>query len=542
MSYANHASNLYDTAAYPQHERVPLVARLPLRVSLTIGCLILLFIGIVASNVFVATAQWNTSMNALATDLKDARYGWAAHPGALALAQYGYGDNVHDPRNRHHHDDADDADNADDTDDADDVDELATTPPSHFFLSLTFPDGATEIYNDNRALPDVSSLPVDDTIHEVTSEGPGPTWRAIRYPVDLIVGWDSPAGPHIVPGVATLALPMDAARNSLQRLITLQVLVGLIILTLAGGLSWLLVNSALAPLQKVEDAAADIATGDYSRRVPLTGYNTEVESLGYAFNRMASQVQNTFAERAASENRARLNESSMRRFVGDASHELRTPLTAVRGFADAAQMGAIDTATALDRISEESSRMQVLVEDLLLLARIDNDRPFDLSDITEVDLGTLLTNAVDAARVSWPDREISLLLPEDGIAVGDETRLRQVVDNLITNSLRHAGADAQVRVGLRIDHDHDNALIMVSDNGVGMDAETTAHVFDRFFRGDNSRARDTGDRTCGRGSGLGLSIVKSLVESHRGTVTVASSPGAGTQFVVTLPLAVESDD
>ncbi|WQD13558.1 MAG: hypothetical protein U1U88_001847 [Lawsonella clevelandensis] len=98
--------------------------------------------------------------------------------------------------------------------------------------------------------PDVSSLPVDDTIHEVTSEGPGPTWRAIRYPVDLIVGWDSPAGPHIVPGVATLALPMDAARNSLQRLITLQVLVGLIILTLAGGLSWLLVNSALAPLQK----------------------------------------------------------------------------------------------------------------------------------------------------------------------------------------------------------------------------------------------------------------------------------------------------
>ena len=201
---------------------------------------------------------------------------------------------------------------------------------------------------------------------------------------------------------------------------------------------------------------------------------------------MASQVQNTFAERAASENRARLNESSMRRFVGDASHELRTPLTAVRGFADAAQMGAIDTATALDRISEESSRMQVLVEDLLLLARIDNDRPFDLSDITEVDLGTLLTNAVDAARVSWPDREISLLLPEDGIVVGDETRLRQVVDNLITNALRHAGADAQVRVGLRIDHDHDNALIMVSDNGVGIDAETTAHVFDRFFRGDLS--------------------------------------------------------
>ena len=389
MSYANHASNLYDTAAYPQHERVPLVARLPLRVSLTIGCLILLFIGIVASNVFVATAQWNTSMNALATDLKDARYGWAAHPGALALAQYGAGDTMHDLRNGHNHDDDVDVD-----------DNVATTPPSHFFLSLTFPDGDTEIYNDNRALPDVSSLPVDNAIHAVKSEGPGPTWRAIRYPVDLIVGWDSPAGPRIVPGVATLALPMDAARNSLRRLITLQVLVGLIILTLAGGLSWLLVNSALAPLQKVEDAAVDIATGDYSRRVPLTGYNTEVESLGYAFNRMALQVQNTFAERASSENRARLNESSMRRFVGDASHELRTPLTAVRGFADAAQMGAIDTDTALERISEESSRMQVLVEDLLLLARIDNDRPFDLSDITEVDLGTLLTNAVDAARVS----------------------------------------------------------------------------------------------------------------------------------------------
>lgn len=515
MSYANPATSFYPDS-YPRRSRVPWVARLPLRISLTLGCLFLLFAGIVVTNVFVAGAQWNTSIRTLDKDLSDARYGWAAHPGALYLPRSMQGSTPPESQ--------------------------ALTPPSHFFFSLTFPDGTTETYNDNRTVPDVRLLPADDTIHQVNSTGAGPTWRAISYPVDLIIGWEGLRGPQVVRGVATLALPMDTAWSSLQRVITLQVVMTLVILTLAGGLSWFFINTALAPLQKVEDAASDIAAGVYSRRVPLTGYDTEVESLGYAFNRMALQVQNTFAERSASENRARLNESSMRRFVGDASHELRTPLTAVRGFADAAQMGAIDTDTALSRISAESSRMQVLVEDLLLLARIDNDRPFELSDITEVNLGSLLGSAVEAARVSWPERDISLFLPEDGVVVGDENRLRQVVDNLITNALRHGGAAAQVRVGLRLDHDHDNALIMVSDNGVGMDAETAAHVFDRFFRGDNSRARDTEDRTGGRGSGLGLSIVKSLVESHRGTVTVTSSPGVGTQFVVTLPLAVESDD
>ena len=532
MSYANHANDSYDSPAYPTHKRVPLVARLPLRLSLTIGCLFLLFLGVVASNIFVATAQWKTSMDAISSDLNDARYGWAAHPEAVHFTQYGYSDSSRDMQ--HHTDSLHTSECPEE--------ELATTPPSHFFLSLSLPNGSTEIYNDNRTAPDISHLPADNAIHQVNSVGDGPTWRAIKYHVDLVVGSGSAGETRVVPGVATLALPMGAARHALQRLIVVQVVVALVVLTLAGGLSWVLVDTALTPLQKVEDAAVDIATGDYSRRVPLTGYDTEVESLGYTFNHMASQVQETISERAESEQRARANENSMRQFVGDASHELRTPLTAVRGFAEAARMGAIDTDIALSRITEESSRMQVLVEDLLLLTRIDNGTPFDLADIKEISVGSLLTSAVDAAHVSWPDRDISLVLSEDGIVVGDETRLRQVVDNLIVNAVRHAGENTQIRVGLRIDHEHDNALIMVSDNGIGMDADTASHVFDRFFRGDHSRARDTDDRSGGRGSGLGLSIVKSLVEAHRGTVTVASSPGAGTQFVVTLPLAVESDD
>jgi two-component system, OmpR family, sensor kinase len=298
------------------------------------------------------------------------------------------------------------------------------------------------------------------------------------------------------------------------------------------------VRSSLRPLKQVEETAAEIAAGDLSRRVPESDSRTEVGRLSLAFNAMLGQIESAFRAREESENSALASEERMRRFVADASHELRTPLTSIRGFAELYRQGAVPDADSLDRVmrrvEDEAARMGLLVEDLLLLARLDQQRPLELEP---VDLLVVAGDAVHDARVLAPDRAIDLDLLGDGapVVLGDESRLRQVVTNLVSNALTHTPAGTPVSVTLEVepaepgDGMPDRVLLAVTDHGPGMTEEDRAQVFERFYRADPSRTRAAG------GSGLGLSIVAALVAAHGGRVGVQSAPGDGSRFLVELP-------
>jgi two-component system OmpR family sensor kinase len=221
----------------------------------------------------------------------------------------------------------------------------------------------------------------------------------------------------------------------------------------------------------------------------------------------------------------------MRRFVGDASHELRTPLTSIRGFAELYRQGALpaqaDVDRAMNRVESEAARMGLLVEDLLLLARLDQQRPLEH---TPVDLLELATDAVQDARAVDPSRTVDLEVVATGpapVVSGDAPRLRQVLGNLVGNALTHTTAPVTVRVSTATGH----AVVEVEDRGPGIPVEDRPRVFERFFRADTSRTRASG------GTGLGLSIVAALVAAHRGSVEVLDTPGGGATFRVTLPLA-----
>jgi two-component system OmpR family sensor kinase len=256
---------------------------------------------------------------------------------------------------------------------------------------------------------------------------------------------------------------------------------------------------------------------------------------------MLAQIESAFSARAASEASARRSEDRMRRFVADASHELRTPLTTIRGFAELYRQGAARDQAELDRlmrrIEGQAARMGLLVEDLLLLARLDQQRPLDREPI---DLLALAADAVHDARAVAPDREIELVLGgEDGgdgsalVVLGDGQRLRQVLANLVDNVLTHtpAGSPVEVRVGAAPLDGRPGAAVEVVDHGPGLTPEQTERVFERFYRADPARSRAAG------GTGLGLSIVAALVAVHGGTVGVDSVPGRGARFRVLLPLA-----
>jgi len=225
----------------------------------------------------------------------------------------------------------------------------------------------------------------------------------------------------------------------------------------------------------------------------------------------------------------------MRQFVADASHELRTPLTSIRGFAELYRQGAVagpeETRHLMERIEAEGARMGLLVEDLLLLARLDQQRPFSIGP---VDLAQVAGDAVHAARATAPDRPISFRLEdsltEAPVVAGDEARLRQVVGNLVTNALVHTPADAKISVSLAQEEAlPDTLTLAVADEGPGMDPADAARAFERFYRADSSRTRAAG------GTGLGLAIVASLVAAHGGTVHLTTAPGKGAVFTVRLP-------
>ncbi|MGQ0464000.1 MAG: HAMP domain-containing sensor histidine kinase [Sporichthyaceae bacterium] len=339
-------------------------------------------------------------------------------------------------------------------------------------------------------------------------------------------------------GSVTLALSLEEVDATVGRLIRVLTFVGLGVLGLTGAGSWLIVRSSLRPLREVETTAEAIAAGDLSRRVPVHPNRTEVGRLSAAVNTMLGHIETAVIEKEATAAAAQASEERMRRFIADASHELRTPLTSIRGFAELYRQGAVKAPEQvpglLARIEDEATRMGLLVEDLLLLARLDQARPLEREP---VDLVAVATDAVVAARVSHPDRRVEVrVVGEEDVppdVLGDDARLRQVAGNLIANACTHtpAGTAVRVSVGSVQENGARWAVLEVADEGPGLSAEECDRVFERFYRTDSSRNRRTG------GSGLGLSIVAALVAAHGGKVEVKSAPGAGATFRVRLPNA-----
>ena len=399
------------------------------------------------------------------------------------------------------------------------------------YLACLGPDGVfQELSTDrsNSGLPDVAALTAINAAaygtepFTVSSPDGGTAWRLVVQPVNdqfaIVYGID-----------------LGNDRDTVSRLVALEVVVGLLVLVIVGVAGQRLVRTSLRPLEEVEHTAQAIAAGDLSRRVPQGDERTEVGRLSTALNGMLSRIEHSFRAQQASEEQAVASESRMRRFVADARHELRTPLTSIRGFAELHRQGAArdpaDVQRLMQRIESEATRMGLLVEDLLQLARLDQQRPLD---VVPVDLAELAGDAVHDARAVQPDRPLSLVLDpsltEVPVVLGDEARLRQVIGNLVTNALTHTPAGTPVTVRLSEPAgDPDTVCVAVSDQGPGMAAADADRVFERFYRADTSRTRAAG------GSGLGLSIVSSLVAAHGGRVELTTAPEQGATFTVRLP-------
>jgi len=341
-------------------------------------------------------------------------------------------------------------------------------------------------------------------------------------------------------GTTAFATSLSDVDHTVNRVILLEAGIGLVALVFMGLVGYLLINRSLRPLVSVENTAAAIAAGDLSRRVPELPARTEVGRLSLALNGMLTQIEDAFAHEQTSKQQAHASEERMRRFIADASHELRTPLTSIRGFAELFRLGGeaeqTDVPRLMRRIETEAARMGVLVDDLLLLARLDQQRPLEHEP---VDLLTVTSDAVHDARAVAPDRAISLdvTATEAPIVIGDDARLRQVVGNLLSNALAHTptGTPVDVRVATE-DGTAPVAVIEVADRGPGVGRKHAERVFERFYRADAARTRRGG------GAGLGLSIVAGLVAAHDGAVGVTAREGGGSVFRVTLPLATTAVD
>ncbi|MBY8857592.1 HAMP domain-containing histidine kinase [Nocardia sp. CA2R105] len=457
------------------------LAAVPLRVTLVVALVILAGLGLLISGVVVTSVMQRVVLGGVDRQLFDAAHIWArpdAHlPGRL---------------------------------------------PPMFYVRTTNAQGVVEL----RSAPSapVPDLPTDLDSHPRTvgSVGkPSDRWRALE-----VVHPD---------GVSVVAVHLDQGKNIVDRLVGLQIVVGLAVLAVLAAVAQLVIRRSLRPLREVEKTASAIAGGDLHRRVPVRGTSTEVDLLSQSLNSMLSQIQQAFAATEASEEAARRSEAKMRRFVADASHELRTPLTTIQGFAELYRQGAVpESEMLMDRIERESKRMSLLVEDLLMLARLDAQRPLERRPVDLLALASDTVHnlrAVDATRhPDGPPRPIDLEIRsgEGTLEVsGDEARLRQVLGNLAGNALVHTAQGASVTV--RLTPAEHEVLMEVVDTGAGLPPQEAERIFERFYRTDTSRSRDSG------GTGLGLSIVQALVASHGGTVSVDSTLGEGTTFTVRLP-------
>lgn len=426
--------------------------------------------------------------------------------------------------------------------------------PSDFYVALSGPNGrsSTVLRAPLRAGQGPPRVPALDrpevarlARHPFTVPavgGGGHSWRVL---VTALPGRT---------GAVTVAVSLDGVSATLGRLADIDAIVGLVVLALLAGLGYAAVRSSLRPLTEVERTAEAIAAGDLTRRVPAAPQSTEVGRLAQALNGMLVQIETAFRARADSERAARASQDRMRRFVADASHELRTPLTSIRGFAELYRQGAVtdpaELTRLLRRIEDEALRMGLLVEDLLALARLDQQRPLAREP---VDLLALATDAVQDARMLAPDRRISLELDagsgtepttdpgpgvsEAPIVSGDPDRLRQVVANLMNNALTHtpAGTPIDVRVSTSQEATGGWGQLDVADAGPGLTPEQAERVFERFYRADPARSRAHG------GTGLGLSIAAAIVAAHGGRLGVTTAPGRGATFRVRLPLRDPTD-
>ncbi|MBP2335536.1 two-component system OmpR family sensor kinase [Saccharothrix coeruleofusca] len=376
---------------------------------------------------------------------------------------------------------------------------------------------------------DDATLPASDELRTVPTNG-GPVdlraadgsgrWRAIARHV---AGWD---------GTVVIAAPLAEADATTARLRTTSLVSGAVLLVLLTAVGWFALGRGLRPLRRIEHTAAAIADGDLTRRVPgLAAPTTEVGHLAASLNTMLGQLEQAFADRAASEAR-------MRTFLSDVSHELRTPLFGIKGSTELYRMGALperaDVDEAMRRIGHEATRLTALTEDLLLLARLD-EAPETQLDRAPMDLRTLANDARHDLRGLDPSRPVEITGPGGVGPPGpapvhaDEDRLRQVVANLIGNAATYTPRSSAVRIG--VGTAHGRAVLEVADEGPGLTADQAMRVFDRFYRTDRSRNRAGGANT-----GLGLAIARSLARAHGGDVELDTALGEGACFRLTLPL------
>jgi two-component system OmpR family sensor kinase len=370
----------------------------------------------------------------------------------------------------------------------------------------------------------VSNLTTDDTPKlpaTLHANGEDRFFTAGQFRVFVSPG----AGPGEQDQTVVVAVPLADVTDSLHRLLYVEITGGLILLAALSVGSWLILRRGLHPLEEMASTARTITAGDrvdLTQRVSPAGGPTEVGQLGLALNTMLDDIEVAFDEREATEKR-------LRQFLADASHELRTPLTSIQGFAElfrvSGENAQVDLPTILRRIEQESGRMKGLVEDLLLLARLDQARP---PEKAPVDLAVIAADACSDAVAVAPDRRITLDAPEPVVVDGDEAHLRQAVANLVTNALNHTPQGSPVEVAARLQDGH--ADVSVRDHGPGLDEEAQAHVFDRFWQADRART--------GVGAGLGLAIVAAIANEHGGTATATnlSDNGTGAQFTLTLPI------
>jgi two-component system OmpR family sensor kinase len=377
---------------------------------------------------------------------------------------------------------------------------IVSSPPSFDGLTAT-----------TLALPSSISVPAaGSTYLTATSRAGGASYRVLAT---------VPAGASDMIVVATSLHDVDA---TLHHLLVIELLVTAGVLAALGVLGLWVVRIGLRPLAAIETTAEAIAAGDLSRRVERSDARTEVGRLGLALNAMLAQIESAFKAREASERK-------LRRFVADASHELRTPLAAVRAYAELFARGAAAHPADLERsmhgITRESERMSLLVDDLLLLARLDEGRPLAREP---VELSEVVAEAVEMAHTVDPTRRIDMLV-EPATVVGDRERLRQLIDNLLANVRAHT--EPATPAAITLQRVNGTAQITVSDSGPGIPEEQAARVFERFYRTDSSRTRASG------GAGLGLAIVAAVAEAHGGTASAEGNPGAGATFRIELPVS-----
>jgi len=375
---------------------------------------------------------------------------------------------------------------------------------------------------------DLNSAPITDYVKgllpaEVASHGEKP------FTIDA-PGSDFRVIARALPnngGTVVAAQSLNDLNRTTSRLGFLFALIGLLLLLLIAIAARTVIKVGLRPLEDAEKTAEEIASGNLSARMPEADPSTEVGRLVTSLNTMLARIEDAFSVRTESENK-------LRRFVDDASHELRTPITAIRGFSELHRQGAVtgekETSELIGRIENESRRMGSLVEDLLLLARLDQAREMDSKP---VDINKVVEDAIISARAAGPNHPVAFNTSGDEIfTLGDEVRIHQVVANLLANARAHTPAGTPITVSVQ--STDAGAEVSVADKGPGLSVEDQKRIFERFYRADSSRVRTGAD-----GSGLGLSIVDAVMRAHGGSVSVQSTLGEGAVFTLLFPSRAE---